>query len=45
MPLTDQTLARFRRRLGGADQLDDGIDVIEGFLEAFEDVCSRFGLP
>ena len=40
----DQAFAGFGGGLGGADQLDDRVDVIEGFLETFEDVGAGFRL-
>ena len=42
--LRDQALAGFDGCLGRSNQRDDGIDVIERFLEAFQDVRARFRL-
>ena len=40
----DQAFARFRSRLSGTYQLDDFLDMIQGFLETFKDVGARFSL-
>src|ERR1043165_7781248 len=42
--LRDQAIARFAWILRGADQRDDGIEVIERDLQPFEDVAARLGL-
>src|SRR5690606_22705780 len=40
----DQAFARLGRVAGAADECDDGVEVIERDLEAFEDVRARFRL-
>src|SRR5689334_5186665 len=42
--LRDQAIARLAWILRGADQRDDGIEVIERDLQPFEDVAARLGL-
>ncbi len=43
--LRDQAFSRFGRIRRAADQLDDGVEVVERDLQAFEDVRARLGLP
>ncbi len=43
--LRDQTLAGFGSSLCSADQFDDLVDVIESFLQSFEDMGACFSLP
>ena len=43
--LPNQAFASLRGRLGCANELDDGVDMIQGFRETFQDVRARFRLP
>src|SRR5262249_41786505 len=44
LELRHQAVARFGRRLRSPDQLDHGVEMIEGDLQALEDVVPRLGL-
>ena len=43
--LRDEPLARLGRIARSANQLDDGVEMIEGDLQALEDVRPRLGAP
>ena len=43
MPVFRRGLACFVSCLGGADERDDGFDMVERDLETFQDMCACFG--